>query len=63
MSGKTRGMTHPVCGEIVKWLGMIEECGLIGTGEVGIIKMFQLPQEDGMQTDGAGEFMEGGRPE
>lgn len=56
-------MTHPVCGEIAKWLGMAEERGLIGTGKVGIIKMFQLPPEDEVQTGGTGDNIEGNRLE
>lgn len=56
-------MTHPVCGEIVKWLGMAEECGLIETGEGGIIKMFQLLKKDEMQTGRTGDSMEGTGPE
>lgn len=52
-------MTQPVCGEIAKWLGMAKECGLIGPGKVWIIKMFQLPQKDEVQTGGTGDSMEG----
>ena len=52
-------MTQPVCGEIAKQLGMAEEYSLIGTGKVWIIKMFQLPQEDEMQTGGPGDNMNG----
>lgn len=60
---KTTGMTRPVCAEIVKWLGKAEECGLIGTGEVGIIRASQLPQQGEMQTGGTGDNIEGDRLE
>lgn len=47
----------------MKWLGKAEECGLIGTGEVGIIRASQLPQQGEMQTGGTGDNIEGDRLE